>query len=154
MKHGFTLIEQMIAITVIGILITMGASAYAQARERQAGQSAVELIISTLQSNQTLASIGKKDCDGKFIGQEVNLTVPNTITAHAVCENEQGADVITSVPDITFAAPSSLMFKPLSLGIDLGTPSSETTLSFTSTAQLIYQVKVTSSGTIEYLGIQ
>lgn len=154
MKHGFTLIELMIAITITGIMITMGASAYGQARERQIGQNAVELIITTLQANQTLASIGKKDCDGKFVGQVVSFSIPNTITAQALCETGQGVSIITSIPGITLASGPSYVFKPLSLGIDLGAGVSETTLSFTSTAQLTYQIKLTSSGTISYLGIQ
>lgn len=150
MKNGFTLIELMIAISITSVLVTFGVSAYGKARERQIGQNAHEIILSTLNSNQTIAQIGKKDCTGKFIGQVVEFATPNLISFYSVCESGPGATTtLPPIDNITFGSSQTVTFNPLSLGIDLGGGLNEQILSFTSVYGLTYQIKLTSSGTIE-----
>lgn len=150
MKLGFTLIELMIAVSITSVLVTLGVSAYGKARERQIGQSALETILSTLNSNQTIAQIGKKDCSGKFVGQVVNLATPNLISSYSQCESETGpVTTIPAIDNIVFASDYTFTFKPLSLGIDLGGSTNEQLVSFTSVNGVAYQIRLTSSGTIE-----
>lgn len=150
MMGGFTLIELMIAISITSVLVTIGVSAYGKARERQIGQNALEVVLTNLNSNQSIAQIGKKDCAGKFIGQVVEIDAPATISSYSLCESGSGA-VTTSPPidNIIFTSDYTITFNPLSLGINLGGGSTEQIIQFTSVSGTTYQIKLTSSGTIE-----
>lgn len=154
MKRGFTLIELMIAITIIGILVSMGISAYGKGRDRQYGVIAGEQIISLLQENQSIASTGKKDCTGKYIGQEVVISTPNTFASRSLCEGNDGVVSTVTVPNITIVSGNTLIFSPLSKGIEIVGGGASYLLTYNSSASLTYAVKVTGSGTIEYLGVQ
>lgn len=151
---GYTLVELMIVVSIVSILLSFGVSAYGKARGRQIGVAAAEQIISILQENQQIASIGKKDCSGKFTGQQVSLELPGTIKAQSLCEASVGTVVEVVIPDITFASTTTIVFNPLTLGIELSGGASEQTLSFTSSSQISYNIQLTRSGTIKYQGAQ
>ena len=150
---AYTLVELMIVISIVAILLGFGFSAYGQARNRQIGQTSAEQIISVLQESQTIASIGKKDCDGKFSGQQVTLSDSSIIT-QALCDNGSGVPITTAISGITFDSTTIIVFNPLTLGITLESGTATQTISFTSTTQLTYQILLTTAGTIEYLGVQ
>jgi prepilin-type N-terminal cleavage/methylation domain-containing protein len=152
-REGFTLIELMIAITIISILVALGLSAYGKARDRQIGVVAGEQIIALLQKNLGEASVGKKDCSGKYLGQEVVITTPNTLTTRSICEGDDGAATATSIPGIEFNAGTTIIFNALNKGIELEGGVAELLLSYDSSANLSYNIKLMNSGTIEYLGI-
>lgn len=153
MKTGFTLIELIITITIIGILVGFGISAYGKARDRQIGQSAGEKIVSILQENQTIASIGKKDCNDKYLGQQVIMSSPNIIKTRSLCEGGgQGVETTTNIDGITALSNATIIFNPLSLGINLG--ASTLTINYLGSAGLNYAIRLTSSGTIENQGAQ
>lgn len=151
---AYTLIELLITIAILAILISFGISAYTKAQARQVGQNASEQIISILQENQKLANIGKKDCNGKFLGQRVEIIIPNIVKSTSLCEGEEGSPLLATVAGITFSPGTTLIFNPLSLGITLGNGLGELLLNYLNTSQLNYQIKLTSSGTIQYLGVQ
>lgn len=150
---GYTLIELMIIVAIIGILITLGLSAYRKAQDRQIIKNAAEKIISVLQANQTIAEVGKKDCTGRFIGQQVVVAGSNgDMVAKSICAGGvEGAVKTESIADVSFDSGATITFNPLSRGIDLGGPDS-LTLSFTSTAGVTHHIKLSRTGTIEYLG--
>lgn len=153
MKTGFTLIELMITITIIGILVGFGISAYGKARDRQIGQAAGEKIVSILQENQTIASIGKKDCNDKYLGQQVILTPPNTLQTRSICEGGvMGSPTSTPIDGITSLTSATIIFNPLSRGINLGAPTLN--IDFVGASGLTYRIFLTSSGTIENQGVQ
>ncbi len=154
MMDGFTLIELMIAITIISVMVSLGLSAYGKARERQIGVSAGETIISILQSAQSDASTGKKDCVGKYLGQEVVISLPNNINSRSLCEGDDGAITTHTISEITFDTGTTLIFSPLTKGIEIDGGSPSFTLSYDSSANLTYEVRITNSGTIEYLGVR
>lgn len=154
MKRGFTLIELMIAITIISIMISFGLSAYGKARDRQSGLNAGEQIMTLLQANQSDASSGNKDCSGKYLGQEVLINTPNSLSWRSLCEGDNGSLKTQTIPDITFNANTTFLFSPLTRGIELIGGASSFDILYTSTSSLAYEIKVTSSGTIEYLGAQ
>lgn len=155
MKTGYNLIELMITITIVGILVGFGVSAYGKARDRQIGLSAGEQIVSIFQANQTIANIGKKDCNGKYAGQKVDLITPNTIQVQSRCElpPQTGSVTSTTINGITFSGNATIIFNPLSRGINLGGPS-EMLINYNSSVGLTYRLKLTSSGTIENQGVQ
>ena len=150
---GYTLIELMVVIAIVTVLVSIGISAYTKAQARQVGQIAAEQIMSVLQENQNLANIGKKDCSGKFIGQQVTFISPNILKTHSVCEDSHlGADSTTTIPGLTSLTPGTIIFNSLALGATL--PDNPFNLDFTSTNGTKYAIQLTISGTIEYLGIQ
>lgn len=148
---GYTLVELMIVISIISILIAVGASSYGRARDRQIGQAAGELLVSTLQQNQQLAKIGNKDCNGKFIGQRITTTQPNILTSTSVCETEDGTPTQTLIPNIDSITSTTIIFNPLSLGITL--PSDPFQIDLVSINANTYRVELSKSGTIEYKGL-
>lgn len=152
MKHGYTLVELMILVAIVGILVSFGVAAYGKARDRQAGQAAVEEVLSLLQENQTIASIGKIDCTAKFLGQQVTLVPPNIIRQQSLCEDDPGAQTSTTFSAIAGLPSATLIFQPLSQGISL--PSNPYLLNILGTNGVTYQIQLTSAGTIEYQGIQ
>lgn len=151
---GFTLIELMIAITIISIMVSFGLSAYGKARDRQIGVAASEKIISLLQLNQSDALAGKKDCLGKYLGQQVTLVLPNTIRSVSLCEGNSGVETNSLIDNITFNSAATFVFNPLTKGIALENGDSSKTVTLDSTSGITYAIKLMSSGTIEYLGVQ
>lgn len=143
----------MIVISIIAILISFGTSAYTKSRDKQISQAAAEQIIDILQENQKSALIGKKDCTGKFVGQEVTITTPNSVKEQSLCEAGQvGVLSTTTIPSITFAHNASIIFNPLSRGITL--TSDPLLVDFTSSSNATYRIQLNSSGTLEYLSVQ
>lgn len=151
-KFGYTLIELMVVISIVGILVTFGVSAYGKARDKQIGQSAGEQITSILNENQKIANVGDKDCTGKFIGQQVALS-GSTVTSTSLCEGGSVVSKSTPIPEITFSGNYSIIFNPLSLGINLNA-ASPLSIMYMSTSGATYKILVDKSGTIEYKGIQ
>lgn len=154
MMDGFTLIELMIAITIISVMASFGFSAYSSARDRQIGLAATEQILTFLQSNQSYAQAGNKDCIGKYLGQEVGMVTPNILRSKSICEAEEGSVLESTIPGIIFEADSTLIFNPLTKGIELSSGDSSLDIAYTSSLTLRYIVRVHNTGTIEYLGIQ
>lgn len=150
---AYTLVEMMIVISIVAVLLGFGLSAYGQARQRQIGQTASEQIISLLQESQTLASIGSKDCSGKYIGQQVTLS-GSTLTTQALCETSSGAQTATVISGITFDSSLTLIFNSLTRGITLEAGAPSQTITFTTTSQLTYQIFLSSTGTIQYQGLK
>ena len=153
-KSGYTLIELMIVISITSILVGIGISAYTRAQRRQIGQAASEQILSILQESQKTANVGKKDCVGKFVGQDLTITAPNSLKVQSRCENGNlGNPVITTIPGITFASDYEITFNPLTYGIILNAVS-PLNITYSTTSDLTYIVQITNTGIMKYLGVQ
>ena len=153
MKKGFSLIELMVAVTIISIMVSIGVSAYGRGKERQSGKAAGDIIMTFLSDNQKKANIGKRDCIGKYMGQKVTFSAPNILQAQSLCStsNQNPLPSPTVIPDITGLSNTSVTFKPLSAGIDLGA-STSLDITYTSVASKVYTVRINNTGTFEYLG--
>jgi prepilin-type N-terminal cleavage/methylation domain-containing protein len=151
---GFSLVELMIAVTIIGVLVSFGLSAYGKSRDRQIGVSAGEQLLSVFQANQSDAQTGKKDCLGKYEGQQVIIVEPNMVRSNSICVDDDGVVSTTTIPGITFDSGATIIFSPLTRGIVLPGGVASYTLSYDSSANLTYAVKLHNTGIIEYLGIQ
>lgn len=155
---GYTLIELMLVIATVAILVSIGVSSYNKAQARQIGKNASEQIISILYENQKIANIGNKDCVGKYLGQQITL-FDSSINSLSLCIDDNGNQnegILSSiqVSGIKFSSSqTTIIFRPLSQGVDLGDGANELLLTYTSKNLLTYQIRIMSSGTIEYLGI-
>lgn len=150
-NSGYSLIELIVVISIIAILFSFGLTAYVKSQRRQIGESAGGKIISFLQEQQKIASIGKKTCVGRFIGQQVVLSSPNIITPSSLCDGDAVTGTPIEIPGVTSLSGTTIIFNPLSRGIDLGT-TSPLTITYETKADLSYTIKLTSAGTIEYQG--
>ncbi|MFZ2199914.1 MAG: prepilin-type N-terminal cleavage/methylation domain-containing protein [Microgenomates group bacterium] len=152
MKKGFSLVELMIAVTIIGIMLSLGISAYARGRDRQSGRSAGEQIISFLSQNQKKADIGDEDCTGKYLGQSLTISLTTSITAESVCTGGSGSVENITISGITSMTGGTILFKPLSGGATVSVD--PLNIDYTTTSGSVFRVQVTSSGTIDYKGVQ
>lgn len=152
MKKGFSLVELMIATSIIAIMVSLGISAYAKGRDRQEGRAAGDQIISFLSENQKKANIGHIDCTGKFTGQSIVISSATTITATSVCTGGSGTPVTATIAGISSLTPGTITFLPLSQGATVS--SDPLNINYVTTSGSTFQVQVTSSGSIDYKGIQ
>lgn len=149
LSKGYTIVELLIVITIIGILITFTYSGFVKSGERQTISQAQEQILSVLQGAQKASYVGNKDCTGSLSGIEVKFTA-TTITSQAKCINSfgvanSGALKSTTVPNVTFVTTPTITFKPLSLGAD------QADIDY-KIAGITYRVSVKGAGTITYMG--
>lgn len=153
-KLGYTLVELMIAIAIIGLLVTFGISAYARAQEAQLVKSGAETVLEALTAAQKEATAGTRDCTGEYLGQEVTAS-GNTIQYRALCKGgEVGTAKAHTIGANTFAATYTFTFRPLNQGVDLGGAGTTLTLDFVSPQNQTYRTEVARTGTIHYLGKQ
>lgn len=159
MKKGFSLVELMVTITIVGIMVSFGVSAYARGRDRQEGRAAGEQIIGFLTENQKKANIGDEDCSGSikgtYTGQSITFS-GTTITATSSCSIASGTPESITIAGISSMTGSPIKFKPLSQGTLLNNlPStSSIDIDYMTTSGTSFRVQVTSTGTIEYKGAQ
>jgi prepilin-type N-terminal cleavage/methylation domain-containing protein len=153
-KFGYTLIELMIAISIIGVLVTFGLSAYGRAQESQLVKAGAETILEALSAAQKEAITGTRDCAGEYLGQEV-IANGSTIGYRALCKGgDVGSTKTHSIGANTFAASYTLTFRPLNQGVDLGGAGTTLNLDFVSPQSKTYRTEVSITGTIRYLGKQ
>jgi Tfp pilus assembly protein FimT len=150
---GFTLVELLIISAITAILVVAGLSAYRQASDRQTLNNSAELILSTFQSVQKRAQISDKQCDGIYLGERVEAgSGGSTLTTSSLCQGNTVTLETITIPNITFNSASTIIFRPLSGGVDLGGGTS-LTLVVTASTNVTASFLLTQSGTIEYLGI-
>ena len=115
---GYTLIELLIYISITGLLITLGTSAYRESQNRQAIRQDVETTLEVLNSAKKEAVIGKKDCSDNFLGIRITLN-SNSITKQAVCQSTQGELREYELSVSTLSLTQNFIFRPVSGSTDL-----------------------------------
>lgn len=148
---GYTLIELLIVIGITSVLITYGISAYRKSSERQQLKHETSLILSALTETQKEASTGKADCEGLYLGEQLTIIeLSSTITIQSICELSSGTPKTITLNKSQFANSYSLIFKPLSQGIEFST-SGNLNLDYIFNT-LTYRIVITPAGSINYLG--
>ncbi len=108
--------------------------------------------MSILTTSQQSSSVGKKDCDGRYLGLDIHMiSGSGFVTTQSQCEGDSGSVVTTTIPGISFSSSYTFTFMPLSTGIDMGDNSS-LTINYTNGTGTIYTLIITNTGTFEFQG--
>lgn len=149
-KTGFTLIEILVAITIIALVVTIGISAYQRSRDRQTVAAAKESILSALNTALKSASVGNKFCTGALTGIEVSLGV-DSITTQAHCSLDSDPPTTTAFSDLTFInIPPNFTIRPLSGGIIFGSGTSANIDYMVGSRT--FRISISNPGSVTYLG--
>ena len=155
-SFAFTLIEMMVAVTVMGILTAVGVASYRQFNERQKVVTAGKEVITLLRNTQKKAKSGDRpiECDAPYRvldGYKMRVTIATSqVDIIAMC---RGLDVITDTVlltnDAIFSSGGEYIFKGLSGGVDGAGVITVTDVNLVHS----YEVEITNTGAINDLGI-
>lgn len=131
MQKGYTLLELLIVILIIGILVTLTTANFREFSQRQVLKGVQTQIIADLNFARSSAKSGKipSGCNGTFLGYHFVVTSTTTYRVDAVCSLSRvyGLKNGTIPANVFIRAPST---NPLRFG-------SVTTLSNFTTNQVI-----------------
>lgn len=154
---GYTLIELLIGLSIIGIIFSFGFVSFREFSRRQALNGAKKILIGQLRVAQELALSGEKPndpfCNSPNSLKGYNFRAVSNInyTIEASCT---GGDVETKNTlldgDITISAPSTnpILFKVLGQGTNIDTDDTTITLTQTITGNT-REIVITKSGEIQ-----
>ena len=117
---GFTLIEILVVISVIGIIFTIGVAAYNQFARRQLVNQTSQELRNNLRLAQSKALAGEKPqgCLGHLNGYQVNFSA-NSYTVAALCDSLVTIGTYNLPSNVAIAGPSSILFKVLGRGTEV-----------------------------------
>lgn len=132
-KQGFTLIEMMVVVTIMGLLVGGGVAAYTRFNERQEITQGVTKFVSDLRGVQKRADVGERPDDSVFApsedcdileGYRVFSTGGTTATVEAQChDNNDNATILVTVdqlvlgPGLIFGGSFDMTFEVVSAGV-------------------------------------
>lgn len=118
---GFTIIELLITISIIGLVLTIGLVYYQDFNRRQVVVQAAKDLKSNLRLAQSKALSGEKPggCSGTLSGYRVDFTA-NNYTLAAICGDIPfGARTYSFTAGVSkVSGPNSLLFRVLAGGVD------------------------------------
>jgi prepilin-type N-terminal cleavage/methylation domain-containing protein len=131
---GFTLVEILIVISVLGILFSVGLVQYTKFNRQQILEQAVLELKTSLTNAQSKALSGKKECsEGVFDGILVEFDTGN-YSLYSSCGDGTDLELLsdTELPSeirITESPEDGILFRPIAGGTDVSGVSTEITLS-------------------------
>jgi len=148
--HGFTLIEFLVVMTIMGVLFGIGVAQYINFNRSQILEQAAQELKNNLRLAQTKATTGEKptECTTTLEGYQVSFSLPRTYQIQAKCGGSLvGTPKIFNLPSVVefSSLPSPLLFKVLAQGTNLN---NNLTISLSAFGQ-IKPVTVTKEGKIE-----
>lgn len=152
-KNGYTLIEILVGITIIGILFGIGYVSFREFSRRQAVAGAAKQIRGDLRLAQEQALAGKKPegCASKQLDSySFSVSLPRSYTVQASCATDPSKSVTLS-SDLTIVAPSPnpITFKALGQGTNISQSGTATlTLTQAGTNNRV-DITVTAGGEIK-----
>ncbi len=163
-QHGFTLIEMVVSLALMGLLLGGSIVGYRKFNDRQLVIQSGKEFVSVLRLAQKRASVGDKPdvtgCDSgeKLDGYRVAATQDtNTFTLAPLCNGSQVAAALT-----TYTLPTGVVFKQntdvrflvLSRGVELTSGTTQTfEVGNAQSPGFTYGVRVSRSGEIYEVGI-
>lgn len=154
-KSGYTLIEILVGMTIIGLIFSIGYASYRDFARRQALEGSARRLEADLRLAQEQALTGKKPssvaCSGEGALNGYDFYV-NSATSYMIQANCVGGLVdiktVQMAEEIILASsPSRFTFKVLGKGTDLTTPA-DVTLTQSATGDT-YIINVSSEGEIK-----
>jgi prepilin-type N-terminal cleavage/methylation domain-containing protein len=155
-KNGYTLIEILVGLTIIGIIFGVGYVGFRDFSRRQLLQTASRMIKSDLRLAQSKALAGEKPNDARCTGTEVLnayefiIVDSDTYRVNAKCS---GGDVEIKVhelgsDDMTMtSATNPIIFKVLGHGTNIPNPTEIISITQISTGRIV-SVTVSQGGEI------
>ena len=108
-QRGFTLLELLVVIGIIGVLFGMATISLLQTQHRASVSSAVDQLISDLHTQQTKAMIGTKDTTGNANSYGVHISASSYVLFQGTTDPQDATDFTVSPESIVLSttAPSS-----------------------------------------------
>ena len=157
-RKGYTLVEILVVISIVGLLFGVGFVSYREFSRRQALAGAARQFGGDLRLAQELALAGKKPavCGANALdGYQFVVTPPNSYRVRAVCNLttaiektvvvSSGVSISGLVPDLT--PSNTILFKTLSGGTNIPAGTTVITLTQDVTADT-RRITVTAGGEI------
>lgn len=152
MRKGYTLIEVLVSLTVIGLLFGFGFVSFRDFSRRQAVVSAGRMVIADLRLAQSKALSGEKPCVGNLSTYDFTVIPTTSYRITAVCSGVGSNSVIVKTQPlpsgilISSAPQNTASFKVLGQG--MAGPGVTITLSQTGTTN-ISTITVSEGGEIK-----
>jgi len=152
-SSGFTLIEIMVAVLLIGLMSGGGIAAYRRLNERSSVEGAARQVEQALREAQKRAASGVKPsgCTGDLLTYIMTMggsvVGENKYTIQADCFTSDPYPVTYKLPEGTkFPAQTSISFRALSKGSSGGSVSVQN-----DTGSFVYEIRVSEGGAITTL---
>lgn len=151
-ETGFTLIEIMVAVVLIGLMSGGGVAAYRRLNERSSVEGAAKQVEQALREAQKRADSGVKPlgCNGVLLAYIMTMggaVGESKYTIQADCETSDPLAVTYKLPEGTkFPAQKTISFRALSKGSTGGSVSVQNTA-----GSFVYEVRVSEGGAITTL---
>lgn len=120
---GYTLVEILVSLTVIGLLFGFGFASFRDFSRRQAVASAGRMVIADLRLAQSKALSGEKPCTGNLSTYDFTVISTTSYQINAVCSGIVVNNVIVKTQPlpsgilISSAPSNTISFKVLGQGI-------------------------------------
>jgi len=150
---GFSLVELLIAASILGLLTTFGLARFHQFNRRQIFDQAVQELKNNLRFAQEKALAGEKPSDwctaGHLQGYQLKFNTSSNYLIEAICSDDEiSARQVKSIPLLDpVSGPideASVLFKVLAQGVD-----EEKTFTLSFTGMDDKSVTVTKTGEIK-----
>ena len=121
---GFTLIEVLVAISIMAILFTVGIANYRGVQRSKSLDAVKNQIIGDLRQAQGYAQASYKTCEGELQNIEFIIVNPNSYRIVCNCEDSDGivdSEEIKQVSlntNFTISSVGSVQFKPVGGGVE------------------------------------
>lgn len=144
-RRGFTLIELMVTVVIMGLLVGGGVAAYSGFNERQQVVTKGKEVMQFIRTAQKKASSGEKPsgCSDKLTAYKVEVVLPSEIQLLALCSGGSSPETL-SIDPLTFGANTDFSF----LTVGGGTSLSADEIIEVKNGSTTYQITISHAGSI------
>jgi len=150
-RKGFTIIEVLVVILIMGLIMGVGAVSYRDFQRKQMVVAAKRTVLADVRAAAADVASGRKPdgCTGTLTGYsfEVMALNPASYKINAVCDGGTALVKEVRIPGISFDSLPIVTFLPLSEGTDLSSPVTLTILS--SSTSYTEKLEISPSGVIK-----
>lgn len=155
-NHGYTLLEVLIGIMIIGIVFSLGVAQFRDFTSRQSVRVAGRQLLSDIREAQSQALSGKKPelCTGIFEGVRFEVTGssgPPEYQIQAICETSSPSAVTQELSETVYIVtplPSPILFRTVADGTNLPAGSSQSVTVCSDGVPFGVRITIQASGDI------